>query len=86
MNGQLTLLNELETIGDDTLVAPEEEATIMEGSPRLALKTRYFGSEWNTTADDTTGLSIVLKIVTRVRFTDVSCEGASVLCVKVARE
>ena len=50
----LTLLDELESITEDTLVASEQKTTVLGGLSGLSFVGRNFRPEWDTTTNDTT--------------------------------
>ena len=82
----LTALKELESVADDTLVAPKEETAILTSLPRLSLFRRNFRTKGNTTTDDTEGLGIVAQVTTRVSLAKVCGKRAANLSLVVIGE
>ena len=72
----LTLLDELESITEDALVASEQKTTVLGGLSGLSFVRRNFRSEWDTTTNDTTSFCVVVQITTRVSLAEVGGKGA----------
>ena len=85
------MLNELETIGDIALVAPEQQPTALERGLLLDLLLVELGTEGNSTAKDTATLirdrrSKAFQVETRVGLANVGRERAAILSMHVIRE
>ena len=80
------MLDKLESITEDTLVASEQKTTVLGGPSGLSFVGRNLRPEWDTTTNDATSFCVVVQITTRVSLAKVCGKRAANLSFVVIGE